>query len=87
MACPTMTFNGVTPDVWTCLRQRASSLGVTLPPGNSGTVSHLDATLDYAWDPTAQTLSITITHLPPFIIECDGAMSYVRQAATACGAH
>lgn len=85
MACPTMTFSGVTADVWNCLSQRASSLGVTLP-GSSGGVEYLDAGVNYTWDQSAQTLTVTITHLP-LIINCGTAESYLRQAVVGCGGH
>lgn len=85
MACPALTLTGVTREVWTCLRQRAAGLGVTLPAGDSGSVRHPDADADYAWDEAAGTLSVTFTRTPTWI-GCGAIESRVRQAAAGCGA-
>ena len=85
MACPTILLTGVTREVWTCLRQRASGLGVTMPAGDSGTVRHPDADADYAWDEAAQTLRVTFTRTPVWI-GCNAIESRIRKAAAGCGA-
>jgi hypothetical protein len=85
MACPTITLTGVTREVWTCLRQRASGLGATLPAGNSGSIRHPNADADYAWNEQAQTLAVTFTRTPAWI-GCRIVASRVRQAAAGCGA-
>lgn len=85
MGCPTITLSGVTRPVWECIRQRASSLGVTVPPGDSGTVRALEAEVEYAWDESATSLSITVVRRPGWIA-CELIESRVRQAASGCGA-
>jgi hypothetical protein len=85
MDCPTITLSGVTPPVWECIRKRASSLGVTVPPGDSGTINALEAVVEYAWDEAAASLSLTVVRRPGWI-PCELIESRVRQAASGCGA-
>ena len=85
MACPTITLTGVTREVWTCLKQRAGGMGVSVPDGDRGTIRHSDADADYAWDEGAATLAVTITRSPSWI-GCNAIESRIRQAATGCGA-
>ena len=85
MACPRITLNGVTAEVWSCLRTRASSLGITLPPGDAGTVHHPEGDADYAWDEITRTLAVTFTRTPSWI-SCNDIEARVRHAAGSCGA-
>lgn len=84
MACPTITLTGVTRDVWTCLRQRASALGITLPQ-ESGTVRHPEADAEYTWDEDTSVLTVTFTRTPTWI-GCNAIESRVRHAVVGCGA-
>ncbi|HEX2211352.1 MAG TPA: hypothetical protein VHG93_26950 [Longimicrobium sp.] len=85
MACPTITLTGVTRDVWTCLRQRASGRGVTVPDADRGSIRHRDADADYAWDEGTAILTVTLTRSPSWI-GCNAIESRIRQAAAGCGA-
>lgn len=82
MACPRITLNGVTAEVWSCLRGRAASLGISLPPG---TVHHPEGDADYAWDEITRTLAVTFTRTPSWI-SCNDIEARVRHAAAGCGA-
>ena len=84
MACPTFTLSGVTPAAWECIRQRAVSLGITVPADDSGTVRHPEAEVEYAWDRAAGSLSLTVVRSPTWI-GCELIESRVRQAAAGCG--
>jgi hypothetical protein len=85
MACATFTLTGVTAEVWECVRKRAASAGMTVPPGESGSVQHKIADADFAWDANAAILSITITRSPSWI-GCGAMASRVRKSAAGCGA-
>jgi hypothetical protein len=85
MACPVFTLKGVTADAWQCLRQRAASMGINLPPGDAGTVHHPEAEANYAWDEITHTLRVTFTRSPAWI-SCGDIEARVRLAAASCGA-
>ena len=85
MACPTITLNGITADVWECLRGRAASMGINLPPGDAGTVHHPEADADYALDGMTDTLRVTFTRTPSWI-SCGDIEARIRLAAATCGA-
>lgn len=85
MACPTMTITGVTRDVWDCLLQRASGMGITVPPGERGSIRHPDADADYAWEEDTGMLTVTVTRRPAWI-GCDRAEARICEAVRGCGA-
>lgn len=84
-ACPRITLTGVADDVWQCLRERAASLGINLPPGDAGTVHHLLGDADYAWDGVTRTLAVTFTRKPDWI-SCNDIEARIRLEAAHCGA-
>lgn len=85
MACPRITLNGVTAEVWQGLKARAASMGLTLPPGDAGTVHHAETDADYAWDEITRTLAVTFTRTPSWI-SCGDIEARIRHAAAAFGA-
>ncbi len=85
MDCPTITLSGVTSAVWQCIRRRATAFGITIPPGDSGTLTHLEAEVEYAWDEAGESLTLTVVRKPAWIA-CELIESRVRQAASGCGA-
>jgi hypothetical protein len=85
MACPTFTLTGVTAEVWECVRRKAAGLGLSVPPGERGTVHHKIADVEYAWDAAAETLAVTFTRSPSWI-GCRALAARVRKAAASCGA-
>lgn len=85
MGCPRITLTGVTAEVWECLRARAASMGIGLPPGAGGSISHPLADADYAWYEGMDKLTVTFTRIPPFI-SCGDIEARIRHAAATCGA-
>ncbi|HEX2080709.1 MAG TPA: hypothetical protein VHG08_23595 [Longimicrobium sp.] len=85
MACPTITLSGIDQAVWECIRQRASSSGISIPPGDSGTINTPEAEVEYAWDAAGESLAVTVVRKPAWIA-CELIESRVRQAAAGCGA-
>lgn len=90
MGCPSVLFNRVTADAWNCLKQKASgfarSRNVSLPAlDDQGSVSHLGFGVTWAYDPGAQTLTITCTE-HPFLISCALINAQIQHgiAATGC---
>lgn len=85
MACPRITLDGVTAEIWQGLRARAASMGISFPPGDAGTVHHPEADADYAWDGITNTLAVTFTRTPSWI-SCNDIEARIRHAAAAFGA-
>ena len=85
MGCPRVTLEGITAEVWDCLRERAAEMGVSLPEGVGGTVNHPDADVDYAWYEASGTLTVTFTRKPDGI-SCGDIEARIRHAAAVCGA-
>lgn len=67
-ACATQTFSNVSPTAWSCITSKAAAQGLTIS-SNSGTISESGITIDYAYNPSAQTLQLTCTS-KPFFISC-----------------
>ncbi len=82
--CPTIFMNGVTQDVWDCLKAEARRIGVPVPTDGSGTVSAQGAIAKYEWDEAAGRLSVTFTELPGWI-DCGTVEARIRQAVRGCG--
>lgn len=65
---PTKTF-AITPDQFAQFRAKAEAQGVTVPPGNDGTVTThgfvIDFSYDFSYDGTAN-LTLRVTGLPWF---------------------
>ena len=85
MACPPIVLNGVTSEVWECLRAQAGRMGIAMPAGDRGTVGHADADADFVRDAATGTLIVTFTRTPVWIA-CGAIEARIRQAAATCGA-
>lgn len=85
MSCPTMSFSGVTREVYDCLAEQAASMGFPAPQGASGRVAFLSVEAEYRWEEGKATLAITITRSPDWL-DCSMVESRVRQAVRGCGA-
>ena len=85
MACPTMSFSGVTREVYDCLVKQAASMGFPAPQGPSGRVAYHSVEAEYRWEEGEATLEITITRSPDWL-DCSMVESRVRQAMRGCGA-
>lgn len=62
-------YSGVTEAAMQCLRQGLQELGVTVPDGNSGSISYQGVMLDINYAPDSQALSLKIQQKPAFIPE------------------
>jgi len=79
MACPTMTFAGVTRPVYDCLMKQASGMGLPAPRSPSGRVAYHSVEADYDWSESAAVLTITLTRAPEWL-QCAMVETRVRQA-------
>jgi hypothetical protein len=62
-ACAKQEFQGISPNVWTCIVAKAASFGITIS-GNSGEASKDGFTVTWNYDPNAQTLQLQCTDSP-----------------------
>lgn len=85
MSCPTMSFSGVTREVFECLGREAASMGFPVPQGASGRVAYHSVEAEYRWGEGEATLEITVTRSPGWL-DCAAVESRVRQAMRGCGA-
>ena len=67
MSCATQVFT-VTPGQFAEIQAQAAAKGLQLAT-DSGTCEHSGVTVQYAYDATAQTLSLTVLS-KPFIVSC-----------------
>jgi hypothetical protein len=49
-SCRSVTYSGVTPDLFDCMKQELRTYGVNVPQGESGELSGAGITADYKWD-------------------------------------
>ncbi len=84
MSCPTMSFSGVTREVFDCVVKRATSMGLPALKGPSGRVAYHNVEVEYRWDEASGTLEITITRSPAHL-DCAMIESSARQAIRGCG--
>lgn len=84
MSCPTMSFSGVTREVYDCLIQQAKSMGFPAPKGASGLVAYHNVEAEYHWDEEAGTLEITVTRSPAHF-NCATIDATARQVIRGCG--
>ncbi|HKP75024.1 MAG TPA: hypothetical protein VJT67_05740 [Longimicrobiaceae bacterium] len=82
-SCPPITFEGVTPEVWDCLKSRARGIGI--PLDENGSASAQGVTVEYERDAAANSLTVTITSMPQGG-DCGAAERKLRDAAGVCGA-
>lgn len=68
MACAAQVFSGVNADQFCALQAKANGQGLAIT-GNQGSVSHSGVTVEYSYDSTAETLTLTCTG-KPFIASC-----------------
>lgn len=83
-ACPTMTFGGVTAEVWECLKAEARRQGLPVPTDHSGFASAHGAEADFRWDSGRSVLTITVTKKPDWI-DCAQIDRRLRDAVRVCG--
>jgi len=79
MACPTMSFTGVTRTVYDRLVRQAAGMGLPAPQGPSGRVAYHNVEAEYRWDEGEELLELTITRGPEWL-SCAMVESGVQQA-------
>lgn len=79
MACPTMSFTGVTRPVYDRLVRRAAGMGLPSPQGPSGRVAYHNVEVEYRWDEGAGVLELAVTRGPEWL-SCSMIESGVKQA-------
>jgi hypothetical protein len=83
MACKPVTYHGVTPPVFNCMKKKLKAAGIKVPEGNSGTISGKGISAKFKWDAVAN-LWIQVTK-KPFIVSCSFVYGKVHDAIEACG--
>lgn len=84
MSCPTMSFSGVTREVYDCLMRQAASMGFPTPQGPQGRVAYHSIEAEYRWDESEATLEITVSRSPEWL-DCGMVEARVRQTIGGCG--
>ena len=80
--CESITYTGVTPDTFTCMKQGLENYGISVPPGTSGELSGKGVTAQFRWDGESR-LTIKITE-KPFFVSCDTANRKINNYIEAC---
>ncbi|HEX5726763.1 MAG TPA: hypothetical protein VFX98_14905 [Longimicrobiaceae bacterium] len=84
MSCPAESYPDVTREVYDCLKRRLAGYGITVPPGDSGTVSSHGFSGTFDFDEGASTLTLTMTKKPDFA-SCAEIARTLGGAVRACG--
>ena len=74
---PPQVFNGVTPDQYARLVEKAKAAGINLV-GNSGTTSQYGVEVSWNYSPETQTLTLQVLKTP-FFINADDANARLRK--------
>lgn len=64
--CPSQTFTGITPAIKAFLEAKGAAAGLPIS-GDAGSATTMGVTIRWAYDPTAETLTVTCTDLPFFV--------------------
>jgi len=81
-ACAMLSYNNVTPTVWSCGVNAAAQYGVQITP-NIGQATPDGFTIAWNYNPGAETLSIQCTD-SPFWAPCGLISSKINDAIEAC---
>lgn len=82
MACTPVTFHSVTPDVFSCMKQKLEAAGIHVPPGNKGELSGQGVVADFDWDGSTN-LTITVKE-KPFFISCGTVIGKIQDFVHQC---
>ena len=83
MACDKVSYHGVTPKVFDCMKNKLESYGIHVPPGHSGEMSGKGVTAQYSWDGES-TLDVTITD-KPWYASCGAVTGKIHDFVDECG--
>ncbi|MDQ1252795.1 MAG: hypothetical protein QG646_1927 [Euryarchaeota archaeon] len=81
-SCRSVTYSGVTPDLFDCMKQELRTYGVNVPQGESGELSGAGITADFKWDGES-ILTIRVKE-KPFFVSCRTIANEIRQFAQGC---
>jgi len=82
MACNIVTFHGVTPEVFNCLKSKLAAEGVYGPNADKGELSGFGVRVKYGF--SAPTLTIEVEG-KPFFFTCGFITGKLHDALSACG--
>jgi hypothetical protein len=80
--CEDLTYSGVTPDTFACMKQGLENYGINVPPGRSGELSGRGVTAEFMWDGESR-LTVEITE-KPFFVDCDTSNRRINNYVEAC---
>lgn len=82
--CTPITFHGITPEIFACLKAKLEAAGVIVPDGNMGTIngSHFTGTFSYLT--TLAMLDITVMS-KPFLVSCGYITGKIHDEIVAAG--
>ena len=75
--CPSQTFTGITPAIKAFLEAKGAAAGMPIA-GDNGSATTMGVTIQWAYDPTAETLTITCTDAP-FFVPCSTVQTKVTE--------
>ena len=85
-ACKALNFTGVTPDVWSCIKDAVKSkTGITIDT-NTGKASKWGFTVTWDYEPDAETLTIQCVDSPP-LPTCSTINGAILSVGRGCGAN
>lgn len=80
--CRPVTYSGITPDRFECMKQNLQDYGIYVPLGERGELSGSGITADFEWDGESK-LTIPVTE-KPFFVSCGTITDRIRQFAQEC---
>jgi hypothetical protein len=81
-SCAAQVFNGVTPERFACLTEKAREAGIQID-GDSGSASRDGIEISWSFDPTQQTLTLQCTS-SPFYVPCEMINSRIQGLVAGC---
>ena len=81
--CDSITYKGVTQDVFNCLKKKLEKAGVKIPAGNEGELEGYGVKGHFKWDGKT-TLTVTVTD-KPLILPCGMITGKLNETVQACG--
>jgi hypothetical protein len=84
MSCGPRRYCNVSGEVIKCLKMRLEASGVSIPPGESGTISAFGCTGKFNWDAASEILTILITDKPE-TSTCEEIFYVTDEAVEMCG--
>jgi hypothetical protein len=80
--CEPITYSGVTPDTFACMKTKLQNYGIYVPPGYNGELSGKGVAARFVYDGTS-SLTIQITDKPR-VVSCDTAAKEIGKFVQEC---